>query len=89
MKKESLPTSKSITTDSFEASKKIFVQGKQHNIQVAMREIAIGDKNGDDKLVVYDTSGPYTDPVAKIKVTIEMVFILFPDKSLNLNMKIF
>lgn len=68
MKKESLPSSKSITTDSFEASKKIFVQGKQHNIQVAMREIAIDDKNGNDNLIVYDTSGPYTDPAAKINV---------------------
>ena len=68
MKKETLPSSKSITTVPFEASKKIFVQGEQHNIQVAMREIAIDDKNDSQSLIVYDTSGPYTDSAAKINV---------------------
>ena len=68
MKKETLPSSKSITTVPFEASKKIFVPGEQHNIQVSMREIAIDDKNDSQSLIVYDTSGPYTDPAAKINV---------------------
>ncbi len=68
-----------ITTTPFPASKKIHVQGKLHDISVAMREIEIGTSvarvNGQlvestDKksLTVYDTSGPYTDPNAKINI---------------------
>ena len=77
MKKEKLPSEKSITTTPFPASKKIYVKGKLHNIKVAMREISISNgipkKNeavtplsfGEGlgvRLTVYDTSGPYTDP---------------------------
>ncbi|HEX7413975.1 MAG TPA: phosphomethylpyrimidine synthase ThiC, partial [Bacteroidia bacterium] len=50
---------------------KIYVKGKLHNIQVAMREITLNDTvhnfNGTTKVetnvpvTVYDTSGPYTD----------------------------
>ena len=69
-KNEKLPTEKSITTTPFPASQKIYVKGKLHNIEVAMREIevsnGIASKNGKgitkEKLAVYDTSGPFTDP---------------------------
>ncbi len=68
-----------ITTTPFPASKKIYVKGELHDISVAMREIEIGTSaarvNGQlvestDKksLTVYDTSGPYTDPNAKINI---------------------
>lgn len=64
-----------ITTTPFVASKKIYVPGQQHDIRVAMREINIGDgfsnggKNGHGQtVVVYDTSGPYTDPNVKIDI---------------------
>ncbi len=68
-----------ITTTPFPSSKKIFVKGKLHDISVAMREIEIGTSaarvNGQlvestDKksLTVYDTSGSYTDPTAKINI---------------------
>ncbi len=68
-----------ITTTPFPKSKKIYVKGKLHDISVAMREIEIGTSaarvNGQlvestDKksLTVYDTSGPYTDPNAKINI---------------------
>ncbi len=70
MKTEKLPSEKSITTTPFPGSKKIYVKGKLHNISVAMREIevsiGVASKNGKEikkeKLAVYDTSGPYTDP---------------------------
>src|SRR3990172_5587752 len=70
MKTEKLPSEKSITTTPFPGSKKIYVNGKLHNISVAMREIevssGVASKNGKEikkeKIVVYDTSGPYTDP---------------------------
>ena len=78
MKKNKLPTERSITTKPFSASKKIYVQGKLHAINVAMREITLTDTihkhNGNSKalknepVVVYDTSGPYTDSTATIDV---------------------
>lgn len=63
-----------ITTGSFPNSKKIFVEGKIHDIKVAMREVYLSDTNMHGKLVkndavcIYDTSGPYTDENAKIDV---------------------
>ena len=76
MKTEKLPTEKSITTTPFPASKKIYVKGKLHNIEVAMREIEVssgvaskfGKEIKKEKLVVYDTSGPFTDPNISIDV---------------------
>src|ERR1035437_6078132 len=74
MKTEKLPNEKSITTTPFPASKKIYVKGKLHNISVAMREIEVssgvssksGKETSKDKIAVYDTSGPYTDPKISI-----------------------
>src|SRR3954454_16698602 len=45
------------------ASRKVRVQGLQAGVSVPMREIAL--TNG-EKVTVYDTSGPYTDPTALI-----------------------
>ena len=53
-------------------SRKIFVEGSRADIQVPMREIALtqtptifgGEEN--PPVTVYDTSGPYTDPGARI-----------------------
>jgi phosphomethylpyrimidine synthase len=75
-KTEKLPTEKSITTTPFSGSKKIYVKGNLHNISVAMREIevssGVASKNGKEdkkeKLTVYDTSGPFTDPTISIDV---------------------
>src|SRR5262249_11798970 len=73
-----LPTTATITRTPFPKSKKIFVKGSLHNISVAMREIETDDeveiKNGSIrkekmKITVYDTSGPYTDPLSDIDVT--------------------
>jgi phosphomethylpyrimidine synthase len=56
------------------ASRKIFVAGSRPGIQVPMREIAQSDTSasfGAEKnppIVVYDTSGPYTDPAAAIDI---------------------
>lgn len=73
-----VPNEKSkITRDPFPASKKIYVAGKQDSVKVAMREIAVdeGSKHGENNgnghkksVVVYDTSGPYTDPNIKIDI---------------------
>ncbi len=59
-------------------SEKIYVKGTLHPISVAMRKInlypTVKIENGkrveypNDPVVVYDTSGPYTDPEAKIDI---------------------
>ena len=54
-----------LTREPLPASRKIYVPGTQADIQVPMREIM--QSNG-EAVVVYDTSGPYTDPAAKIDV---------------------
>ncbi len=55
-------------------SRKIYVEGSRPDIRVPMREIAQSDTPAsfglekNPPLVVYDTSGPYTDPEAKIDI---------------------
>ena len=51
-----------ITTGNLPASKKIYVKGKLYkNINIPMREISLHPTAGEDPVVVYDSSGPYTD----------------------------
>ena len=73
---EKLPTNQTITRNPFPQSKKIYVDGKTHNIKVAMREIEVSSGyasktkvGATENLVVYDTSGAYTDPNVHIDVT--------------------
>ena len=76
MKKEKIPGGEIITRTPFPNSRKIYVKGSLHNIQVAMREISLEDTHDRQKgsveknapVTVYDTSGPYTDPNAEIDV---------------------
>jgi len=68
MKKDNLPTSSTITREPFPSSQKIHVRGNIHDINVAMREISIGENGNADQITVYDTSGPYTDPNVSIDV---------------------
>jgi phosphomethylpyrimidine synthase len=55
-------------------SRKIHVPGSRADIRVPMREIAQSDTPAsmgaerNPPIVVYDTSGPYTDPAAKIDI---------------------
>ena len=67
-----------ITRDPFPNSKKIHVKGKIHkDIKVAMREISCSPTKSSDEskpdeenpsVLVYDTSGPYTDPTVDVDV---------------------
>ena len=58
----------------FANSKKIYIQGSTPDIQVPFREISISDtpsEFGAEKnapVLVYDTSGPYTDPKYDINI---------------------
>ncbi|QDC43125.1 phosphomethylpyrimidine synthase ThiC [Methylophilus medardicus] len=61
-------------TKPFAKSRKIYVQGSRPDIQVPFREISLSDTpssfGGDTNppVVVYDTSGPYTDPNVDIDI---------------------
>ena len=61
-------------TKPFAKSRKIYIEGSRPDIQVPFREISLSDTPssfGGDKnppVVVYDTSGPYTDPNATIDI---------------------
>ncbi|MBI2283060.1 MAG: phosphomethylpyrimidine synthase ThiC [Bacteroidetes bacterium] len=64
-----------ISTKPFPGSQKIYVPGKIHDIKVSMREISLsptklanGKTEENAPIVVYDTSGPYTDPNVGIDV---------------------
>ncbi|SIT17080.1 hydroxymethylpyrimidine synthase [Chryseobacterium ureilyticum] len=65
----------SITCSPFPNSKKIYVEGKIHPINVAMREIKLsptkltnGNFEENAPVTIYDTSGPYTDENAVIDI---------------------
>jgi phosphomethylpyrimidine synthase len=76
MKKDTVPGQHVISRDPFPASRKIYVKGDMHDIQVAMREISLEDTRdtfnnevtANEPVTVYDTSGPYTDPSVHIDV---------------------
>ncbi|NOT14435.1 MAG: phosphomethylpyrimidine synthase ThiC [Methylotenera sp.] len=61
-------------TKPFAKSRKVYVQGSRADIQVPFREISLSDTPsafGAEKnppVVVYDTSGPYTDPAVQIDI---------------------
>jgi len=61
-------------TKSFTNSRKVYIQGSRADLQVPFREISLSDTPsafGAEKnppVMVYDTSGPYTDPKIKIDI---------------------
>ncbi|GAC1381900.1 MAG: phosphomethylpyrimidine synthase ThiC [Ginsengibacter sp.] len=74
-KAETTPQQHTISTEPFAGSKKIFVEGTIHNVKVAMREIELsktkltgGKMEDNSSVIVYDTSGPYTDQNATIDI---------------------
>ena len=80
MKKQDYqPQNHVISREPFPASEKIYVKGKLHDIEVAMRKINLSDTQPFDKnkppvknkpVVVYDTSGAYTDLFQEIDVRV-------------------
>ena len=58
-----------VVSDSLPASRKVFSPGRIHpQLRVPMREIALHPSAGEPPLVVYDASGPYTDPTVRIDI---------------------
>ena len=72
---QTIPSS-NLTTTPFPASRKVYIQGTRHNIQVPMREISLTPTQDTNRelahpnapVTVYDPSGPYTDPDVSIDV---------------------
>jgi len=62
------------TKKSFANSRKVYIQGSRPDIQVPFREISLSDTPsmfGAEKnppVMVYDTSGPYTDPEINVDI---------------------
>jgi len=58
----------------FPGSRKVYIEGSRKDIRVPMREITLSDtRMGQDvehnaPILVYDTSGPYTDPAQRIDI---------------------
>jgi phosphomethylpyrimidine synthase len=74
-KQDKTPEQQSISTGPISGSRKIYVNGKIHNIKVAMREITLsptklanGKVENNAPVTVYDASGAYTDVDAKIDI---------------------
>ena len=77
MKNEKIPNEQAISRSPFPASRKVYVKGQLHNIEVAMREVILsetklhgrfGETEPNAPVTIYDTSGPYTDPDIEIDV---------------------
>ena len=65
-----------LSTLPFPASKKVYIQGRNSNVRVPMREIQLtptrsshgGAVEENPPVLIYDTSGPYSDPKANINI---------------------
>ncbi|HVM32726.1 MAG TPA: phosphomethylpyrimidine synthase ThiC, partial [bacterium] len=70
--KNSQPSDSILTRKPFPGSSKVYVGGKNHHLHVPMRQIQLSptktEKGLEENapLLVYDTSGPYTDPTVQI-----------------------
>ena len=56
-----------VTTGPIRGSRKIHVEGRD-GLQVAMRAVDLEPSSGEPPVVLYDTSGPYTDPARRIDI---------------------
>jgi phosphomethylpyrimidine synthase len=55
-----------VVSDSLPASRKIYKSGSRYpELRVPMREIALHPSAGEAPVTVYDSSGPYTDPLVR------------------------
>jgi len=63
------PSDLPVTTGPIPGSRKVYLEGRRHNgLRVPMRCIEMADGSGEKPLFVYDCSGPYTDPEARIDI---------------------
>jgi phosphomethylpyrimidine synthase len=56
-----------VTTGPIRGSRKIHVEGRQ-GVRVAMRVVDLEPSSGEPPVTLYDTSGPYTDPMRQVDI---------------------
>ena len=56
-----------VTTGPIRGSRKIHIDGRD-GVRVAMRAVDLESSSGEPPVVLYDTSGPYTDPQQRIDI---------------------
>src|SRR3954452_9556517 len=56
-----------VTTGPIRGSRKIYIEG-QDGIRVAMRAVDLEPSSGEPPVVLYDTSGPYTDAQRQLDI---------------------
>ncbi|HVL78102.1 MAG TPA: phosphomethylpyrimidine synthase ThiC, partial [Sphingomicrobium sp.] len=56
-----------VTTGPIRGSRKIHVEGRD-GVRVAMRAVDLEPSSGEPPVILYDTSGPYSDPEARIDI---------------------
>src|ERR1700759_2781761 len=56
-----------VTTGPIQGSRKIYVEAAK-GVRVAMRAGDLEPSSGEPPVVLYDTSGPYTDPARRIDI---------------------
>src|SRR4249919_1292233 len=59
-------TELTVTTGPIRGSRKIWVE--KNGVRVAMRQVELEPTSGEPPVLLYDTSGPYSDPAAKIDI---------------------
>jgi phosphomethylpyrimidine synthase len=58
-----------VVSEAFPSSRKVYRSGRLHaGLRVPLREIDLHPSAGEPPLAVYDSSGPYTDPAARIDI---------------------
>src|SRR5919112_6461967 len=56
-----------VTAGPIRGSRKIYMEGRG-GIRVAMRAVDLEPSSGEQPVILYDTSGPYTDPNSRIDI---------------------
>jgi len=56
-----------VTTGPIRGSRKIYIDGRD-GVRVAMRAVDLEPSSGEPPVILYDTSGPYTDPAVRIDI---------------------
>src|SRR6186997_1664051 len=59
-------TELNVTTGPIRGSRKIWVE--KNGVRVALRQVELQPSSGEPPVTLYDTSGPYTDPNARIDI---------------------
>ena len=69
MNVQSKPEKFSVTCGAIQGSRRVYLNGERTaGLSVPMREIALHETANEPPVLVYDTSGPYSDPAVKVDI---------------------